>query len=374
MCLAAQLVVWKHRTPGGGPWEPYVTHLPSTSPSFLGHAWDEVKALHYAPLQADLSWLAWLLTDAQQLMTEAGRLCSDEERATFEWGLGMAHSRTFASAAWVADGGERLLVPLMDLINHGGEVEEGLPPAPTVRHTANVQWDAHPGPTGGRATQGYIAIRTLRAIEAGEELLWSYGERNNDHFLLHYGFVPPRNPHDDYVLFADWAEASDWLQRCGGLEEEAVALGGHALQVANLAPSQMNHCTSNTERARLRMYRGARPDPRLRSAIRAAYGDDAAAADYLLRQRCRELLAEAPTSLVDDLRLLARFSGLDPHGFPQLLAHYEASPEPVLAGSEEDNSPLPAAPPLVLMYRAYKKMVLADYLMAHGSVAAEPSG
>lgn len=44
------------------------------------------------------------------------------------------------------------------------------------------------------------------------------------------GFVPPRNPHDDYVLFADWAEASDWLQRCGGLEEEAVALGGHALQ------------------------------------------------------------------------------------------------------------------------------------------------
>lgn len=48
---------------------------------------------HYAQLQADLSWLAWLLTDAQQLMTEAGRLCSDEERATFEWGLGMAHSR-----------------------------------------------------------------------------------------------------------------------------------------------------------------------------------------------------------------------------------------------------------------------------------------
>lgn len=27
------------------------------------------------------------------------------------------------------------------------------------------------------------------------------GERGNDDFLLHYGFVPPRNPHDDVSLF-----------------------------------------------------------------------------------------------------------------------------------------------------------------------------
>ena len=27
------------------------------------------------------------------------------------------------------------------------------------------------------------------------------GERSNDDFLLHYGFVPPRNPHDDVAMF-----------------------------------------------------------------------------------------------------------------------------------------------------------------------------
>ena len=27
------------------------------------------------------------------------------------------------------------------------------------------------------------------------------GERNNESFFLHYGFLPPRNPHDDVALF-----------------------------------------------------------------------------------------------------------------------------------------------------------------------------
>lgn len=36
------------------------------------------------------------------------------------------------------------------------------------------------------------------------------GERNNDDFLLHYGFVPTMNPHDDVVLFEDVAEALRW--------------------------------------------------------------------------------------------------------------------------------------------------------------------
>ncbi len=32
-------------------------------------------------------------------------------------------------------------------------------------------------------------------------LTFNAGERGNDDFLLHYGFVPPRNPHDDVSLF-----------------------------------------------------------------------------------------------------------------------------------------------------------------------------
>ena len=38
----------------------------------------------------------------------------------------------------------------------------------------------------------------------------SYGERGNDHFLMYYGFVPPRNPHDDAVVFSDVDHALSW--------------------------------------------------------------------------------------------------------------------------------------------------------------------
>ena len=38
----------------------------------------------------------------------------------------------------------------------------------------------------------------------------SYGERNNDDFFLFYGYIPPLNPKDDYVLFKDVNEAVDW--------------------------------------------------------------------------------------------------------------------------------------------------------------------
>ena len=32
----------------------------------------------------------------------------------------------------------------------------------------------------------------------------SYGERSNDHFLLYYGFVPRKNPHDDVIIFENF--------------------------------------------------------------------------------------------------------------------------------------------------------------------------
>ena len=47
-------------------------------------------------------------------------------------------------------------------------------------------------------------------IPEGQEILLSYGDRNNDDFFLHYGFVPLRNPHDDAVLFQDLTYALDW--------------------------------------------------------------------------------------------------------------------------------------------------------------------
>ena len=60
-------------------------------------------------------------------------------------------------------------------------------------------------------SQGYQMHLVAREdIPQGQELLLSYGDRNNDDFFLHYGFVPLRNPHDDTVLFQDLIEALDW--------------------------------------------------------------------------------------------------------------------------------------------------------------------
>lgn len=37
------------------------------------------------------------------------------------------------------------------------------------------------------------------------------GERHNDDFLLHYGFVPAGNPHDDVLLFPHLEAALEWF-------------------------------------------------------------------------------------------------------------------------------------------------------------------
>lgn len=47
---------------------------------------------------------------------------------------------------------------------------------------------------------------SLRPCEAGDEVLMSYGERANDDFFLHYGFVPDSNPHDAVPVFDSLAE------------------------------------------------------------------------------------------------------------------------------------------------------------------------
>ena len=59
-----------------------------------------------------------------------------------------------------------------------------------------------------------MQLSAIRGIAEGEELLLSYGERSNDHFFLYYGFVPPKNPHDEVVLFGDLEEALEWHHEC----------------------------------------------------------------------------------------------------------------------------------------------------------------
>lgn len=57
----------------------------------------------------------------------------------------------------------------------------------------------------------------------GDELCFSYGERSNDDFFVHYGFVPLRNPRDEVILFESVESALDWYALESGLP---VGVGG----------------------------------------------------------------------------------------------------------------------------------------------------
>jgi hypothetical protein len=54
------------------------------------------------------------------------------------------------------------------------------------------------------------------------QVLWSYGSRCNDDFLVYHGFCLDNNPDEDIILFADVSEAVSWtvneLHRLGLLK------------------------------------------------------------------------------------------------------------------------------------------------------------
>ena len=119
----------------------------------------------------------------------------------------------------------RALLPLADLLNHGGDeysASPGSPMFPPASCGDNIAWSALDG------DERVVEFAATRAIAAGEEALMSYGERSNDHFLVYYGFVPARNPHDDAVVFSDLDHALAWHSVThpglwGGDEEEVKA-------------------------------------------------------------------------------------------------------------------------------------------------------
>lgn len=58
---------------------------------------------------------------------------------------------------------------------------------------------------GNQNSDGGSAIYEVTSLQPDPA-----GERHNDDFLLHYGFVPPGNPHDDVLLFPSLEAALEW--------------------------------------------------------------------------------------------------------------------------------------------------------------------
>ncbi|KAL4428352.1 hypothetical protein ABPG75_002441 [Micractinium tetrahymenae] len=189
------------------PWQPYLQVLPAAVPSPLtAFSWEDIQAIEYPPMRKELDHASWLAASAAQL--PGGRRFSAEQ---WEWALSVVHSRTFGAPGRRGGVGVRMLVPLIDMLNHAGDYVTSPPGAstePAVQAFDSVRWELRPpaGPEG----EWHMEVAATRGIAAGEELLLSYGERSNDDFFLHYGFVPPRNTHDDVALFTDIESCIDW--------------------------------------------------------------------------------------------------------------------------------------------------------------------
>lgn len=365
------------------PWHPYLQVLPKVVPSPLTtFSWQDVQAIEYEPMRRQLDHASWLASSASQ---QGGS--SSFSREQWDWALSVVHSRTFGAPGASSAGGVgvRMLVPLVDMLNHAGDYTTGPPGAatspPAMQAFDNVRWDLK----APRSSEGEweMAVSATRDIAAGQELLLSYGERSNDDFFLHYGFVPPRNPHDDVALFGDIEGAIDWWldtflppgvlppQRLQALINAAYDAaeqqeGSTAAAEAVLAAvPEAEADVIRAELSRIKLSAGGMVDGRLLAAYRSLYETAtpavaaaslaaAAAADATQEQaqpagpaaasslgssweqhmrkavglRCQELLLSMPTPLLQDLQHLAALeqqTGEQQHCWSAAQQHYAAA-------------------------------------------------
>ncbi|KIY95247.1 hypothetical protein MNEG_12716 [Monoraphidium neglectum] len=105
----------------------------------------------------------------------------------FRWAHTCVMSRTFGNAAPGGGIGVRMMVPLIDMLNHAGDRTAGLLTDESFA-CDNVRWDVVAPGSPSNATGGWeMAVSAKRDVAEGEPLLLSYFEGSNDEFLLHYG-------------------------------------------------------------------------------------------------------------------------------------------------------------------------------------------
>jgi len=172
--LAAFLLEEKQR--GDSFWKPYLDILPesfSNVPLFFP---DHERALLKGTFVSEL-----LEYQGRTLLTEYAQLC---ERVpgfnrfssdAFLWARLIVSSRCFGL---LMDGAmNRCLVPLGDMLNH--------------QNPPDVIWSCF---------GDSFVMMAQRAVPAGMEVHGTYGAKDNDMLLLHYGFVLEKNPDDTLML------------------------------------------------------------------------------------------------------------------------------------------------------------------------------
>jgi hypothetical protein len=93
------------------------------------------------------------------------------------------------SSRTIRCGSKFMLVPFLDMANHASRDEGG----------GFYKIIDDDGPLGSRKKE--IALKVGdRGVHVGDEVLLDYGDRNNDEWMLYYGFLPNRNSVESLIL------------------------------------------------------------------------------------------------------------------------------------------------------------------------------
>ena len=126
----------------------------------------------------------------------------EEEEEKYGWALSQVFSRTFRiEDARGRRAPRRVMIPIVDLLNHSSVEEE-----------VNVTWRV-------KEDLSAFIVEAKRNVGKDEELILSYGERNDQHFLLFYGFLPSMNPCNSVMMWENVDECLNWYQNLCGADE-----------------------------------------------------------------------------------------------------------------------------------------------------------
>lgn len=205
------------RDPSHHRWGNFVRTLPRDAPQPMMWPARSRRLLHGTNLAATINTtrrnlraifdhivLPAVRASPQEAFGRLTREGSSDPCVTFDdflWARGVQISRSFppsygGASSWTTVG---CMLPVLDMMNH-----------PSVFGKDNVEFDTHCRP-------GTLVLVATRALDAGEEVLYNYGEKSNEQFMFSYGFCLKDNPHNSVSVRVDaerpWSSTPDVTQQ-----------------------------------------------------------------------------------------------------------------------------------------------------------------
>jgi len=200
-------------------WAPYVDTL-HPQLEYVGSVLADAEGV--ATLLDDgLAYAARAVRELDELVYDAARRDTRFDADAWRWAIASVLSRTLRTRA----GGARLMIPAVDMLNHGGAAK-------------NIALAKERREGEGN---DIIHVVATSSIAKGDQLLFTYGDtRANDDFFLYYGFLLPNASHDIARLWDDVHACAAWAERYFGASavsaEAASCARGATPQVGDAVP------------------------------------------------------------------------------------------------------------------------------------------